>query len=259
MERGIEFRQVGKVFTIGRATTVVAVEDATFSVGVGELVAIVGPSGCGKSTLLRMTAGVIPLSRGEIRVLGQSPEACRQRRLFGFMAQDPVLLPWRNVFANVALPLEVVGSRNVDSADRVRALIALVGLEGFEKALPGQLSGGMKQRVALARTLVLEPPVLLFDEPFGALDEITRQKMNLELLRVWSRTQATALLVTHSISEAAFLSDRVLVMSGRPGRVKASIRVDLPRPRTVELMRSRELFDCTAEISEALFSGGESP
>ncbi|CEP68298.1 ABC transporter-like [Moorella glycerini] len=254
MELSIELKNVTKQFNL-ESGDLLAVDDVTFSVGAKEFVSLVGPSGCGKSTVLRMVAGLIEPTRGEVKVLGKAPDYCRKQRFFGWVAQDPVLLPWRNVLANVCLPLEVAGRLDKASTEKAQSLLRLVGLEGFERALPKQLSGGMKQRVAIARALVLEPSILLFDEPFGALDEITRQRMNLELLRIWSETSAAALLVTHSIAEAIFLSDRVVVMSPRPGRVKADIKIDLPRPRTTDMLRSQEFFNYTNSLTEALFHG----
>ncbi|MHB1650942.1 MAG: ABC transporter ATP-binding protein [Desulfitobacteriaceae bacterium] len=256
MALAIELKEVQKSFPL-ESGTFVAVQEATFTVGEKEFVTLVGRSGCGKSTVLRMVAGLVEPTRGEVRVLGEPPAYCRSKRLFGFVAQDPVLLPWRNILENVCLPLEIAGRLDKTSVQKAKGLLSLVGLEGFEGARPRQLSGGMKQRAAIARALVLGPSILLFDEPFGALDEFTRQKMNLELLRIWSQTEAAALLVTHSIAEATFLSDRVMVMSNRPGRIKASIKIELSRPRTVDMLRTKEFFDYSNLISEILFRGEE--
>ena len=192
----------------------------------GEFVSLVGPSGCGKTTLLRAVGGLLAPETGEVRVHGLTPAAAQQARHFGLVSQDPGLLPWRNVEANVRLPLEVTGAR----AD-VGALLARVGIEAFARYMPRQLSGGMRQRVALARALAHGPRVLLMDEPFGALDEFSREAMRLELLRLWEAERSTVLFVTHSIREAVLLSDRVVVMGPRPGRVLAEIEVGLPRPR----------------------------
>lgn len=232
-----------------------ALTDVSFSVRPGEFVTIIGPSGCGKSTLLRLIADIYRPTGGTVLVNGRSPGEARKRREFGVVFQDPSLFPWRDVMGNVTLPLEIVGRANREGRAHAADLLRLVGLGGFERARPGQLSGGMRQRVAIARALVLRPRVLLLDEPFGALDEITRQRMNLELLRIWSGSDTTALLITHSLSEAVFLSDRVLVMSPRPGRITDEIIVDLPRPRSSAMYKEQAFFHLVNRVSDALFGG----
>jgi NitT/TauT family transport system ATP-binding protein len=236
---------------------ITALEDVSFAVVPGEFVTIIGPSGCGKSTLLRLVADIYQPTSGTIQVDGMSPRDARRRREMGVVFQDPSLFPWRDVVGNIELPLEIAGrgGRARDSGAYVGELIRLVGLEGFEHARPGQLSGGMRQRAAIARALVLRPRVLLLDEPFGALDEITRQRMNNELLRIWSESETTAMLITHSLAEAVFLSDRVLVMSPRPGRICAEVPIDLPRPRPPDVHRTTAFFDLVNLVSDALFGG----
>jgi len=230
-----------------------ALADVSFSVRQGEFVTIIGPSGCGKSTLLRLIADIYRPTSGTVLVNGKSPGESRKRREFGVVFQDPSLFPWRDVMGNVTLPLEIVGRTSRAERDHAADLVRLVGLDGFERARPGQLSGGMRQRVAIARALVLRPRLLLLDEPFGALDEITRQRMNLELLRIWSGSDTTALLITHSLSEAVFLSDRVLVMCQRPGRITDEITVDLPRPRDAAMFKHETFFHLVNRVSDALF------
>jgi NitT/TauT family transport system ATP-binding protein len=252
----IELRNVVRNFRL-RGEVVEAVASISFAVDKGEFVSLVGPSGCGKSTMLRMVADILPPTSGEIIIEGGTPQDARRRRLFGMVFQDPVLLPWRNTLDNIALPQEIVGKRNAGSDQAPRELIKLVGLDGFESALPWQLSGGMRQRVAIARALVLNPTILLLDEPFGALDEITRQRLNIDLLRIWAESKTTALLVTHSISEAVLLSDRLLVLSARPARIVRDVQIDLPRPRTLEMLRSPEFFRLMAETTAALYESND--
>jgi NitT/TauT family transport system ATP-binding protein len=228
-----------------------ALDGVSLSVRARAFVSLLGPSGCGKSTLLRLVADVLQPSAGSIRVAGTTPEAARKRRAFGFVFQDPTLLAWRSALNNTLLPLEIVGGAR-DGRARARRLLDLVGLSGFEDAYPWQLSGGMRQRVSIARALITEPSILLMDEPFGALDEITRERMNSELLRIWEATGTTILFVTHSSPEAVFLSDRVVVLSARPGRVKLDLPIDLPRPRDPAIKETVEFARYTAELRRAL-------
>ncbi len=235
------------------AGEVVALEGADLRVEAGEFVSIVGPSGCGKTTLLRAVAGLLAATGGEVRVLGGAPEQAQREHAIGLVTQDPGLLPWRSVEANVRLPLEVTGA----TAD-VPALLERVGIARFARYRPGQLSGGMRQRVALARALAHRPRLLLMDEPFGALDELSREDLRLELLALWERERIAVLFVTHAIHEAVLLSDRVVVMSGSPGRIVADIAIDLPRPRTDALTSTPRFVALAAEVRGALRSGAGS-
>jgi NitT/TauT family transport system ATP-binding protein len=253
MSRDIRVDQVSMVFH-GRGEPVVALDRVDLQVPTGRFAAIIGPSGCGKSTLLRLIADVMQPFAGKLTLGGSSPRAARHEHALGFVFQSPTLLPWRTARQNIELPLDIVGRASARrSATSSGDLIELVGLKGFEDALPNELSGGMQQRVAIARALMLRPDVLLLDEPFGALDEITRQRMNLELMRIWAESGTTALLVTHSIAEAVFMSDHVHVMSPRPGRIIAVIDVPLPRPRRLDMMRSAVFFDCVNRVRDGLF------
>lgn len=249
----VVLRNVSKTFLINNETFH-ALRDVSFEVGDHEIVSLIGPSGCGKSTLLRLIGGLLPRDSGDIEVCGLSPGEARKEQKYSFVFQDAVLFPWRTVLRNVLLPLEMnrASFDRKEARRRAEEMLALVGLAGFEGASPNQLSGGMRHRVALARALVMSPPLIFMDEPFAALDEITRDKMNIETLRIWSETKASILFVTHSIEEAVFLSDRVLVFSTRPGELVADIHIDLPRPRGLELKQDSACFKYTNEIRQIL-------
>jgi len=249
----VSARSVSKTFGKGGVT---ALTDIDLEVGRGEFISLIGPSGCGKSTLLRVIGDLVEPSTGEILVNGKAAHRARLDRDYGIVFQAAVLYDWRTVVKNIALPLELLGWNRARRAERVREMVELVELEGFEKNYPWQLSGGMQQRVSIARALSFSPALLLMDEPFGALDEMTRERLNMELLRIWAETGSTVIFVTHSISEAVFLSTRVAVMSARPGRITAVVPVDLPQPRTFETREKPRFFELVTEVRERLHAGG---
>ncbi len=226
----------------------------SFQVVEGEFLCLVGPSGCGKTTLLRLIAGLERPAAGRVRLAGE--EVYRPRRAVGILFQEPTLMAWRTVEANVVLPLEVAGVSKEEARRQARALLDLVGLSGFEEAYPSQLSGGMAQRVALARALVHAPRLLLLDEPFGALDALTRERMGRELLRIWRARRKTAVMVTHSVSEAVFLADRVLVLGPRPTSIVAEVLVDLGRPRTPAILEMPAFGALAQRVRKALDQAG---
>jgi NitT/TauT family transport system ATP-binding protein len=227
----VELHDLSLRFEVGAGEAVQALEGVDLTISHGDIVALIGPNGSGKSTLLRVVAGLLRPDRGETSFDGRPIDGPDPR--IGLVFQEPRLLPWRTTASNIAYPLELAGVAASDRAARITALVRTVGLEGAEERVPSQLSGGMRQRAALARALALEPELLLLDEPFSALDELTRERLNLELLAIAARTPTTVLIVTHSVQEAVFLADRVIVLSPRPGRVVADLRVDLRRPRSM--------------------------
>ncbi len=240
----IEVAGISKQFRTRSGDDVIALSEIALAIPVREFVTIVGPSGCGKSTLLRLIAGLVAPSTGRVRIAGTPVSG--PRRDIGMVFQVPVLLPWRTVLKNVLVPAEVIGLERRAAAGRAHELLELVGLGGFADKYPSELSGGMRQRVAIARALMHDPAILLMDEPFGALDAMSREAMNLELLRIWDVSRKTIVLVTHSIEEAVFLADRVVVISARPGRVSDVVEVHLARPRTAKT-RSEPEFVRIAE------------
>ncbi len=241
---------VRKEYETREGDSILALDRVALSLADGEFVSVVGPSGCGKSTLLKIIAGIEPPSEGHILYRGQRVQ--RPQRGMGVVFQSPVLLPWLTVLDNVLLPIKVLRLPRPPAVERARSLLALVGLSGFENKYPGELSGGMQQRVGIARSLSHDPGVLLMDEPFGALDALTRERMSLELQKIWMASRKTVFFITHSILESVFLSDRVLVMSARPGRFIAEFDVPFARPRTFELAASAEFNAYVARIRDLL-------
>jgi NitT/TauT family transport system ATP-binding protein len=252
----VRIAAVDKTFTRGDDVLTKALEAIDLEIGQGEFVSLIGPSGCGKSTLLRIVGDLISPSTGTVTVNGKTAEQARRDRDYGMVFQAPVLFDWRTVEDNVKLPLEILGQSAVARTARAREMLELVELGEFLKHHPYQLSGGMQQRVAIARALAFQPSILLMDEPFGALDEMTRERMNGEVLRIWERTGTTILFVTHSIPEAVFLSSRVVVMSARPGRITKVIDIDLPRPHNEDTRETRRYFELVTAVREALRAGG---
>ena len=234
---------------------VTALQDVSLTIAKGEFVSLLGPSGCGKTTLLRIMADLIEPTGGELKVAGKTAREARLAQKYGIVFQNPVLYDWRRVKSNITLPLELRGVPRAERNKRAMELLELVGLAKFANHYPWQLSGGMQQRVAIARALAMEPEILLMDEPFSALDEFTRERLNEELLAIWSKVQNTVVFVTHSIPEAVFLSDRVFVLSPHPGRLSAVVDIPLPRPRTKEMRNSDEFFRLIARIRDSFEEG----
>ena len=247
----VAIQGVSKVFGSGNSR-VEALRDIDLSIESGEFVSLIGPSGCGKSTLLRLVGDLTAPSSGSLTVTGKPPRQAREDRDYGMVFQKATLLDWRTVQRNVELPLEIMDTPRDERQQRALEMLKLVRLGDFAGHYPWQLSGGMQQRVAIARALSFKPSLLLMDEPFGALDEMTREAMQDELLRIWERTERTVIFVTHSIPEAVFLSQRVAVMSRRPGRISAVVNVDLPYPRNEDTREAQRFYDTITEVREAL-------
>jgi NitT/TauT family transport system ATP-binding protein len=249
----IAVHRLSKIYG-GGPDAVIALDELDFSVADGEFLSIVGPSGCGKSTLLKILAGLLARSSGETRLNGTPIDG--PRKDIGVVFQSPVLFPWRTVLGNVLLPVDVQQLGRERMTARALDLIGLVGLSGFEHRYPWELSGGMQQRVALVRALIHDPALLLMDEPFGALDALTREAMNVELQRIWLERRKTVVFITHSTAEAVFLADRVMVMTPRPGRIGDLFEVDLPRPRSLDVMTTEPFGRYVRRVRSALNSGG---
>ena len=250
----IEVRGLSLVFTTADGP-VTALEDIGLDIGEGDFVSLIGPSGCGKTTLLRAIADLERPTVGHLRVNGKTAEAARLDREYGYVFQAPALFPWRTVARNVMLPLEVMGFPPAEQRERAARYLKLVNLDGFEGKYPWQLSGGMQQRASIARALAFEPRLLLMDEPFGALDEIVRDKLNLQLRRLWAETRKTVVFVTHSIPEAVFLSTRIVVMSPRPGRILDAIDVELPDERPLTIRETPEFLAVAQRVRDGLHAG----
>jgi NitT/TauT family transport system ATP-binding protein len=248
----VSIQNVSKVFNEDQANQTVALKEISLDILPGEFISMIGPSGCGKSTLLRLIGDLIPPSTGLVLVNGKPAHQARLDQDYGMVFQAATLYEWRTVSKNVQLPLELQGVAKAEREARAREMLALVELTGFENHHPWQLSGGMQQRVSIARALVMGPQLLLMDEPFGALDEMTRERMNQELHRIWEQTNKTAVFITHSIAEAVFLSTRVVIMSARPGRITQIIEIDLPRHRDIETREMTRYFELVNQVREAL-------
>jgi NitT/TauT family transport system ATP-binding protein len=253
-EAVIDIRGLSLAFQTADAP-VQALADIDLKVGRGEFVSFIGPSGCGKTTLLRVIADLERQTEGQITVNGVTPREARERRAYGYVFQAPALYPWRSVVRNVTLPLEIMGLAAAERQSRAAKYLQMVGLGGFEGKFPWQLSGGMQQRVSIARALSFEPELLLMDEPFGALDEITRDHLNEQLLRLWEKTSKTVIFVTHSIAEAVLLSTRIVVMSPRPGRIMETIDCDLPKGRTLDARETPRFLEIAHKVRVALRAG----
>lgn len=248
----IAAKGINKIFNPGSDEEVIALQDINLDVRGGEFISFIGPSGCGKSTLMRLVGDLLRPTSGELLVNGKAPRAARLDRDYGMVFQAATLYDWRNVARNVQLPLEVMGYAKQERRKRAQEMLAMVELDAFAEHYPWQLSGGMQQRVSIARALVFDPSILLMDEPFGALDEFTRERMNLELLRIWEQTRKTIVFVTHSISEAVFLSGRIVVMSPRPGRITKIVRNDLPYPRDFKTRNDPAYHALVADVRDLL-------
>ncbi|MGE3968644.1 MAG: ABC transporter ATP-binding protein [Dongiaceae bacterium] len=250
----VSLRNVAKTYEVDGGSTVAALQSVSIDIADKQFVSLIGPSGCGKSTIMSIVAGLLEPSTGEVLIDGHPPARAREAHELGIVFQQPVLLPWRTIRANCRLLLEVAGLRSAETETRIQELLELVGLQDFADLHPNQLSGGMRQRAAIARALCLDPLLLLMDEPFAALDEFTRLQLNKELLRVWAQRRKTIIFVTHNIAEAVFLSDRVIAMSPRPGCVIEDLAIPLPRPRHPDVRYTKDYTDCVVHLQRLLES-----
>ena len=251
----ISIKDLGMTFKDNSGNDVKALTGVNLDIYKGEFISLLGPSGCGKTTLLRMVADLLEPTEGTVRISGMTPREIRLQRKFGFVFQSAVLFDWRTIEQNIELPLETMGFRKKERRARSKEMLEMVGLSAFAKHFPGQLSGGMQQRVNIARALSIEPEILLMDEPFSALDEFTKEKLHEDLLRIWRKTNKTVLFVTHNIQEAVFLSDRVCVLSPHPGRLSAVVDINLPRPRNLDMKESHEFNELVKKVRNS-FEGG---
>ncbi len=244
----IQIDHVSMSYKVNNGEDVMALKDVSLDIREGEFISLLGPSGCGKTTLLRIIADLLQPTAGTVSIRGQSPREIRLQKKYGIVFQNPVLYDWRTVRRNICMPMEIMGVPKKERTARIDKMLELVGLENFGYKYPFELSGGMQQRVGIARALALKPEILLMDEPFSALDEFTREKLNEDLLRIWKKTNKTIVFVTHNIPESVFLSDRVVVLSPHPGRLSAIVDIDLPRPRENSIRETPEFYEYVAKI-----------
>lgn len=244
----IQIKDVSMVYTGNGGENIVALNNVSLDIREGEFISLLGPSGCGKTTLLRIVADLLQPTSGSVSIHGQTPKEIRLQQKYGIVFQSPVLYDWRTVRRNICMPMEIMGIPKKERTARIDQTLELVGLKDFGQKYPFELSGGMQQRVGIARALALDPEILLMDEPFSALDEFTREKLNEDVLKIWGKTKNTIIFVTHNISESVFLSDRVVVLSPHPGRVSAVVDIDLPRPREGSLRETPEFYEYVAKI-----------
>ena len=244
----IQIKNVSMVYPVNNGQDIVALADINFDIQEGEFISFLGPSGCGKTTLLRIIADLLQPTSGSVSIRGQSPRDIRMQQKYGIVSQSPVLYDWRTVRRNICMPMEIMGIPKKERTARITRMLELVGLLDFGDKYPFELSGGMQQRVGIARALALDPEFLLMDEPFSALDEFTREKLNEDLLSIWSKTKKTVIFVTHNIPESVFLSDRVVVLSPHPGRISAIVDIDLTRPRENSIRETPEFYEYVTKI-----------
>jgi NitT/TauT family transport system ATP-binding protein len=244
----IQIKNVNMSFKVNDGSEIIALQDVSLDIRAGEFISLLGPSGCGKTTLLRIIADLLKPSSGTVSIHGKTPREIRLAQKYGIVFQNPVLYDWRTVRRNICMPMEIMGVPKSERTARINRMLEIVGLQNFGYKFPFELSGGMQQRVGIARALALDPEFLLMDEPFSALDEFTREKLNEDLLRIWRETGKTVIFVTHNIAESVFLSDRVVVLSPHPGRLSAIVDIDLPRPRTADMRESAQFYNLVSKI-----------